>query len=109
MGGRWDNAGHLLGFAAECAIKFAIVELRSGQGAPRKHMPELVDDAKKCFHGRVKKHGDIKKVVQLPTYFSGWDVSDRYRPDDAVDEAAYSQWHEHARRTLGAVKLLGRR
>ena len=40
--GRVDNAGHLIGFAAECAIKHRISSLRPAAKSPQGHFPEIL-------------------------------------------------------------------
>jgi len=50
--GRPDNAGHLIGFAAECAIKLRFESLRTAADAPHVHLPELVIAARKHFGAR---------------------------------------------------------
>jgi len=45
--GRADNAAHLVGFAAECAIKHRICSLRPGIDVPHLHFPELLITARK--------------------------------------------------------------
>jgi hypothetical protein len=51
---RFGGAGHLIGFAAECAIKHSVEALRPQKQAPHLHFPELVERAKKLLYGRRK-------------------------------------------------------
>lgn len=46
-----DNAGHLIGFAAECAIKYKI-ELNNNDN-PKMHFPYILAAAKKINRKRV--------------------------------------------------------
>jgi hypothetical protein len=39
ISGRYDNAGHLIGFAAECAIKHRIMSLRPAPTLPLRTFP----------------------------------------------------------------------
>ncbi|HLJ63630.1 MAG TPA: hypothetical protein VKT70_05960, partial [Stellaceae bacterium] len=50
--GRFDSAGHLIGFAAECAIKHKIREDRPTENPPFCHIPKLIEKAKKLLHNR---------------------------------------------------------
>jgi hypothetical protein len=52
--GDLDNAGHLIGFAAECAIKFRIANLRPGMGNPHGHFPEIIETAKRHLGARFE-------------------------------------------------------
>jgi hypothetical protein len=98
--GRYDGAGHLMGFAAECAIKHA---LPSGQGVPLKHLPELVEAAKKVFHGL--KHRALYQLLAQPEFMSGWRIDDRYAADGSVTAAQYDRWRKSTQRALGAAAL----
>lgn len=45
--GSIDNAGHLVGFAAECALKYKISTISPDMDRPRGHFPDFVNIAKK--------------------------------------------------------------
>jgi len=100
---RWDNAGHLIGFAAECALKHAIVSLRPNQNVPHKHLPELQDIAKKHLNQRT--HRGLHGLLIQTKYFDGWVVDGRYSGDDSVSEDTYKDWRVHATRILGAAGI----
>ena len=53
-GKRWGGAGHLVGFAAECALKHRITSLRTENETLKRHFPGLIEIAKKTF-GRTAK------------------------------------------------------
>ena len=99
----WNVAGHLIGFAAECALKHAIVSLRPGQDVPHKHFPELIAIAKK--HIQLKNHRGLRTLLDLADYFDGWKIDDRYSADGTVSSETYDLWRGHATRTIGAAGL----
>lgn len=99
---RWENASHLLGFAAECALKHLLTDLRPKEQVPHTHLPVLADTAKKHLKGR--RHQALLRVIESPTYFDGWTVDQRYHPDGSVTADQYTSWLSDARRTLGALR-----
>jgi hypothetical protein len=101
--GRLDGAGHLMGFAAECAIKHAISSLRPAAQAPDRHLPELVEAAKKVLQG--VRSSSLLALFRTPGYFAGWCVECRYHADGAVTAVQYEQWKRHTQRTLAAAQL----
>ena len=75
--GRRDNAGHLVGFAAECAIKHRISSLRRNPESPRGHFPELLAAARK----RLGRRNDYTKCIKLKAdVFADWNINRRYCP-----------------------------
>jgi hypothetical protein len=102
-GQRWVGAGHLVGFAAECAIKYRIKTLRPEQDAPYGHLPEILDVARRHLAGR--RATSLHAVLKMSNLMEGWRVSLRYSHDRAVDQARYSLWREHAVRLVGAAGL----
>ena len=50
--GRLDNAGHLIGFAAECAIKHGISTFNPNLPSPYGHLPEFLTIALRHLKGR---------------------------------------------------------
>jgi hypothetical protein len=101
--GRYDGAGHLIGFAAECAIKYTISSLRPAAQAPYLHLPGLVEVAKKVLQG--VRGLPLLEVFRMSDYFAGWSVQGRYHANGAVTESQYRQWHRHTERTLAAAQL----
>jgi hypothetical protein len=102
-GKRWGGAGHLIGFAAECAIKQGILTLRQRQNAPQGHFPEIIDIAKRHLAGR--RNTGLYIVLKLPDLMRGWQVSLRYAGDAAVGQAEYDLWRDHAVWLAIAVNL----
>jgi len=100
---RWVGAAHLIGFAAECAIKHKIKSLRPQHGAPHGHLPDLLTTARR--HLSRRRDTAFYAVLKVANLMQGWDVSLRYSQDSAVDEAQYSLWRDHAARLLGAAGL----
>ncbi len=100
---RWGGAGHLVGFAAECAIKYRIETLRPGSDAPQSHFPSLAEAAKK--HLSSRRDTTLYTVLKMPNLMEGWEVSLRYASDSAVDQARYELWRAHAIRLVGAAGL----
>jgi hypothetical protein len=98
---RWGNAGHLVGFAAECAIKYRIETLRPASGAPHGHFPALLDIARK--HLRNRRDTTMHSVLKISNLMKGWEVDLRYAADAAVGKTQYEAWRAHAVRVLGAA------
>lgn len=101
--GRYDNAGHLIGFAAECAVKHCVKNLRPTADAPYLHFPDLVEKAKRLIHGR-RKHS-LFTLLEQKDYMAGWSIGSRYSSDNAVTAQAYSNWRTDAAKTLGVASI----
>lgn len=105
--GRFDNAGHLVGFAAECAIKHAFdISVRTS-ASPKVHLPELAKAALKRMKSRNPASSPMQSLLsQIGSgYFQNWTVESRYSADGFITEASYVRWHELATRTLHAAGL----
>jgi hypothetical protein len=100
---RFDGAGHLIGFAAECAVKFSVEALRPTNAAPHLHFPELLEKAKKLLHGR-RRH-PMFSLLARQAFMQGWDVSQRYSDDGTITPILYETWRVDAARALGAAGL----
>lgn len=98
---RYDNAGHLIGFAAECAIKHAVASL--GHGTEKLHIPLLIGNAKKHLTGLRSKA--MLDVVSHQDFFSKWSVNRRYDADGTTSPELYATWRVSASRALGAAGL----
>lgn len=101
--GRFDNAGHLIGFAAECAIKHKIDSLGTGNASPAQHLPEILAAARKRLGARANYvamfdllKGDI---------FSDWAVDHRYGETGKVSEAQIANWVSITQRLLAAANI----
>ena len=98
-----DGAGYLIGFAVECAIKFAIIATRPTADTPHMHLPKLVEGAKKTLSGR-RKHA-IFTVIERASFMQGWSINVRYASDGAVDTNQFRRWRTDASRALAAANL----
>ena len=101
--GRLDNAGHLMGFAAECAIKARMNELDDEFDIPRSHLPKLLETAKKRF--RVSDKDDSMYRVVNESTFPDWDVARRYYATGHTTPEELTIWDRTTRRLLGAAGL----
>lgn len=103
---RFDNAGHLIGFAAECALKHHF-GITASQNTPKTHLPDLAAAMRRRFSARDPNQAAMYSLLNNigPGYFSGWSVNDRYGEDDTISEVRYNRWREQARRTFGAARL----
>jgi hypothetical protein len=101
--GRIDNAGHLVGFAAECAIKFQIRSLRTGEDTLHTHLPGLLAAARVHLGPRAGYTGmyDIIKG----DVFRGWNVSKRYLPTGHTSVGELDGWFGTTRRLFAAAGL----
>ena len=103
--GRRDNAGHLVGFAAECAIKHQIQSLQPAAASPHVHLPDLLAAARKKFAAR----GTQLSMYQLvkDDHFKTWNVNRRYWSTGSTSEDELDHWFTMARRLLGAAGIKG--
>ncbi|ADJ23991.1 conserved hypothetical protein [Hyphomicrobium denitrificans ATCC 51888] len=104
--GRFDNAGHLIGFAAECALKhaFAIME---PVNSPRVHLPDLANALLKHVKSRNSQETALRNLLAQTKggFFDDWRVAARYEIDGLVDQATYRKWRGLAQRAIGAAGL----
>lgn len=111
---RVANADQLFGFAAECGIKSALVELpgfvAGGRLSPsyHKHINELWDFVP--LQGMQKRYRGLLAVLKgLHQPFADWSTDQRYEPDDVVTDGALERHRSAAKRILGSVGLSGAR
>lgn len=76
---RYATASHLFGLAAECAIKSFLLAQPGVSKLPFKHLPNLLDDAKRQLGGRGRSH--FLSVLSAESYMAGWDIANRYWPN----------------------------
>ncbi len=100
---RFDGAGHLIGFSAECAIKHAVLTLRSDMDSLRSHFPNLIDIAKRHFKQRA--HHGLYTVINKPMFMKDWKVEGRYSDDGHVTMEQYELWRGQARSLMYAAGL----
>jgi hypothetical protein len=110
-----DNADQLFGFAAECAIKSALVTLpgcvQQGELSNpfrHKHVKELWDLVP--LLGLQRRYPGLLAVLRgLKQAFGDWSTDQRYGPDDTVTAEVLDRHREAAKRLLGSVGLTGQR
>ncbi|WP_428020217.1 hypothetical protein [Aquabacterium sp.] len=97
--GQYDNAGHLIGFAAECAIKHHMVQV--SQSSVNLHLPELLAAAKRQLGSRVGYTSlyDVLKTDAL----AGWAIDYRYAPTGKISKETLEGWCAGAKRILAAA------
>ncbi len=94
---RHGGASHAFGIAAECALKHAMDNLPGGERElPYKHLPELVDDAKRWFSGRTSR--GLYQLLNTQNYMAEWSIGNRYWPDEYFSQQASERFRDHARR-----------
>ena len=98
-----DNAGHLVGFAAECAIKHRISSLRPGENTPQGHFPEILIAARKQLGPRSQYTGmyDVLKG----DIFYGWNVNHRYYETGHTDPGELTKWFDATKRLFATAGL----
>jgi HEPN domain-containing protein len=101
--GRIDNAGHLIGFAAECAIKYRIISLRPSETSPHGHFPELLVAARKHLGPRSGYTG-MYSIVRADI-FSGWHVNSRYNETGHTAEADLERWIQTTKRLFAVARV----
>jgi hypothetical protein len=108
---RLANADQLLGLAAECAIKSALMQLPgcSDAGRLRDTYRDHVDRlwSRLALQGLQKRFPALSAYVHASNPFADWSVSQRYGSDSEVTATTHEKHLQAARRLLGAVGLLG--
>lgn len=102
---RFQNAGHLIGLAAECLAK-DILE-RGGKTIDRSlrvHFPELTERIRLAATGRLARK---LQPVLISGFLDGWHVELRYEQDN-LSPAARSQWKKWAHDVDGIFSQAGR-
>ena len=103
--GTLDNAGHLIGFAAECAIKSKLGDL--GSDGLLAHLPDLLPAARKRLGSRagyVGMYNLMKEDVLV-----GWYIDHRYAPTGTLSGERLSEWVAVTRRLIAAAGIKARR
>lgn len=104
---RYDNAGHLIGFAAECALKHALDLHEPAAENPKLHLPHIAEVMLKRLKSRNPKTATLRTLLlqKRNLFFNDYDVSGRYSATGVVTRATYDQWEALARRTFGAAGI----
>jgi hypothetical protein len=95
-----DNAGHLIGFSAECAIKHGIASVRNSVERPKGHFPEFMGVARKHINKRSSMHELLQQDLLI-----GWRVDRRYHATGQTSAAELDAWVKDARRLLGSAGI----
>ena len=101
--GRLDNAGHLVGFAAECAIKFRIANLRPTGSATHGHLPNLLVLARKQLGSRSNYTGMYN--VLKGDILKKWDVNRRYLNTNHTTAPEVTEWVSVTKRLFASAGL----
>lgn len=90
--GRFDNAGHLIGFAAECAIKKKLRDLdRQPTACYDGHHPKPQTQLRASMN-KMRLGGPWLALANGPKLFADWSVDGRYASDNTVTKAQYDAW-----------------
>jgi hypothetical protein len=101
--GRFDNAGHLIGFSAECAIKYRIDALGLGAPSPAQHLPEILAAARKRL-GERSSYASMFNLLK-GTIFADWAVDHRYSTTGKVTEEQVLAWFLITQRLMAAANI----
>jgi hypothetical protein len=101
--GRLDKAGHLIGFAAECAIKYRIETLRPGENSPHGHFPDILVAARK----QLCRRGDYVSMYQIlkGDIFRRWHVNRRYHSTGGTSDDEIDHWFRTTRRLFATAEI----
>jgi len=111
---RLPNADQLYGFAAECALKVALIKIPSCmdggvlQRRYKEHVAELwelipLQSIERIAVGLVP----LLRMQNKP--FADWSIDQRYESGEAINTNIVNKHRDAARRALGALGLLGER
>ena len=100
---RWDGAGHLIGFSAECALKHGVLGFRQEIDSIRGHFPELIEVAKRQLQQR--RQTGLYTILKNAQLMSGWAVDMRYYEDGSVSQETYELWKQQAYTILHAAGI----
>ena len=102
---RLDNAGHLIGLAAECAVKHAVRRVTPN---PRPiHFPKLTAEIRK-YGGRDTVLHKVRRALTPHAHgsvFDDWSIKMRYGADGHVLDAQYRKWKMAAGRIMSAASI----
>lgn len=99
----WNGAGYLIGYVVECAIKAFIEQARPAQGAPHKHLPQLISACRGAVRGRKQQH--VFTLLTSRSLMEGWSVDLRYAADGTIPEETFRNWRKEAQRVLAATGI----
>lgn len=105
--GRPDNAGHLLGFAAECAIKYRIASLKPTADKPHGHLPEFLIVARKHLGPRSAYTTGMFDIIK-GDIFKSWAVGRRYFVTGHTSQAELDEWFAVTTRLFASAGIKGK-
>lgn len=101
--GRLDNAGHLIGFSAECAIKYRIESLGTTARSPAQHLPGILVSARKRL-GERSNYASMFSLLKSGI-FADWAVDHRYSPTGKTTTEQVAAWFLTTQRLLAAANI----
>jgi hypothetical protein len=101
--GRLDNAGHLIGFSAECAIKYKIDSLGSGDRSPAQHLPDILVAARKRL-GERSSYASMFNLLKSEI-FADWAIDHRYSTTGRASPEQVVVWFRITQRLLAAANI----
>jgi len=109
--GKIADSAHLLGLAAECAIKSVLlgsgaITLNQDGGFPEKykvHIEKLVSLLPAIGSGR--KWPGYHAKIQSIGYFATWNADDRYKAESEIPMRHYPKWKEAATQARALLAL----
>jgi len=86
---KYDTSAHLLGLAAECAIKDKCNITRADLVGTHGHLPDLFTVALR----KINKNNDkaLHAILQKK-FFADWSIKDRYSPNGKVTQEILNNW-----------------
>lgn len=102
--GQLDNAGHLIGFAAECAIKHKISTLSSAANNPHGHFPDLLAIARKHLQQRSGYSTGMFALLKNDVLV-GWTVNRRYYETGHTSREELDSWFNDVNRIFACANL----
>jgi HEPN domain-containing protein len=103
--GRYDDAGYLIGLAAECALKHAA----QGFTVPKNseidgYLPQVKRIIRGLLDGRNVR-GPLLAIANRREFFEHWHINNRYEANGHIDRVIYEEWMKSAEVALSAAKL----
>lgn len=103
--GKLDNAGHLVGLAAECAIKHNIASLKPPPLLLHYHLPKLLSIARKHLNGRGPHSSSKMLALVKRNEFSDWKVDRRYYQTGNTTTNELVKWFKETKSLFVAANL----
>lgn len=102
--GRIDNADHLYGISAECALKSALVMIGAFNDSHKTHIDVLW---RRVYWAQLQRmFPELASLSGMQEPFSDWRVSQRYWADGAVSPEMLEKHKTMTKRIAAAVGLV---